>query len=52
MPARVTRERREPTPAELQRYVAPPQKTWEELTPEEREEMMKKIAEERGYVKK
>lgn len=32
--------------------VPKPEKTWEELTPEEREALIKKLAEERGYVKK
>lgn len=30
----------------------PPEKTWDELSPEEREALMKKIAEDRGYVKR
>jgi hypothetical protein len=50
MGAKVVRETvTTPAPAPVAKV---PEKTWDELTPEEREALMKRIAEERGYVKK
>lgn len=50
MGAKVVRETVSlPAPAPLPKE---PEKKWDELTPEEREALMKKIAEDRGYVKK
>lgn len=50
MGAKVVREAvTTPAPAPVRKE---PEKTWEELTPEEREALMKKLAEDRGYVKR
>jgi len=50
MAARVVREKvttMAPAPLPLT-----PEKTWDELSSEEREALMRKIAEDRGYVKR
>lgn len=51
MPAKVIRETViQPAPAPIQ--TPTPEQKWDDLTAEEREALIKKIAEDRGYVKR
>lgn len=52
MPAPVVREEVQVSHFDARPASPPPEKTWEELTSEEREALMKRLAEERGYVKR